>query len=316
MIDSTSPRRRRPDTSDLPDAREVESTWDRLGAFVPAPDSMETDAAWEALSARLFAESAPATTASPPSTGREAVSTRRRWRVPASIAAAAAAATLFSLAPAGESARPGEIARVTLAAGSTVELAPGSRVFWRRGFSWIPGVPAGDRVVRLDGEAFFDVTRVGREFRVETRDAVVTVLGTRFNVRSHDGDPTRVTVEEGRVAVSDRADGSRIELTAGERGGPFGVDGRLVRQIAPEFDDLVWRHGGISLEDATLDRILDEVRRRFAADVRLVDADLAELRLTLHYDETVDARTLLGDVAAALDLELRSVDDGWEIRRE
>lgn len=60
---------------------------------------------------------------------------------------------------------------------------------------------ADERVVYLDGEAFFDVAKnPNRPFRVEMEDAEVKVLGTSFNVRSHaNEDFVEVQVETGKV---------------------------------------------------------------------------------------------------------------------
>jgi large repetitive protein len=55
----------------------------------------------------------------------------------------------------------------------------------------------------------------GAPFVVVTPDVEATVLGTRFEVRI-DAGRTTVAVRHGRVAVTRRADGERIEVAAGE----------------------------------------------------------------------------------------------------
>ncbi|MEQ9496183.1 MAG: FecR domain-containing protein, partial [Deltaproteobacteria bacterium] len=81
-----------------------------------------------------------------------------------------------------------------------------------------PPVEAGRTIVQVvDGHLAFDVAArgAGETFEVQTRHAIVTVVGTRFAVRADD-DGTVVEVEEGIVEVSARS-GTTRRLRAGER---------------------------------------------------------------------------------------------------
>lgn len=93
--------------------------------------------------------------------------------------------------------------------GSTVRLGPDSAL--RLAFS------AGERrVTLLSGEALFDVKPdAGRPFRVVTRDATTTVLGTRFDVAMLAGS-TSVTVARGHVRVATAEGGATFDLHAGD----------------------------------------------------------------------------------------------------
>lgn len=70
------------------------------------------------------------------------------------------------------------------------------------------------RNITLKGEAFFDV-QSGSGFVVNTRQGQVTVLGTRFLVRSNPND-LLVECQSGRVQVADQKNNA-IELKKGER---------------------------------------------------------------------------------------------------
>ena len=77
---------------------------------------------------------------------------------------------------------------------------------------------AGERRVRLRGEAYFEVARdTARPFWVEAEGVSVQVLGTRFNVAAY-GEDGRVetTLAEGKVAVSS-GEGRRVVLKPGEQ---------------------------------------------------------------------------------------------------
>jgi transmembrane sensor len=87
---------------------------------------------------------------------------------------------------------------VSLPDGSTVSLAPGSRIGYVNHFDSIL-----NRDVYLSGEAFFEVTKnPDRPFRVFANEIVTKVLGTSFTVRSFENDTTiQVIVRTGKVTV-------------------------------------------------------------------------------------------------------------------
>jgi transmembrane sensor len=93
----------------------------------------------------------------------------------------------------------GEQRSITLADGSHLDLAPGSRV--------VTHFTLTKRNVRLErGQAFFQVAHnVTRPFIVHANNLTVTAVGTEFDVRISP-DATAVTVMEGRVKVSPDAE--------------------------------------------------------------------------------------------------------------
>lgn len=61
---------------------------------------------------------------------------------------------------------------------------------------------ANKRTVLLTGEAYFDVAKnTGKPFLVQTRDASISVLGTRFNIAAYENEKDlEVVLEEGKLA--------------------------------------------------------------------------------------------------------------------
>jgi len=116
----------------------------------------------------------------------------------------------------------GEMQMVELRDGSLVELSGGSTLTY-------PGKwESGERRVRLDGEAYFDVIRQDVPFVVQTFNADVTVLGTQFNVRAWEDDPvpeTAVTLAAGRVAVTPRRDDQKDDRANARRMAADRADG-------------------------------------------------------------------------------------------
>lgn len=86
---------------------------------------------------------------------------------------------------------------LTLSDGSAVELSPDSKLSYSENFN------AAKRGVILDGEATFDVAKdAARPFTVSGKSVLITVLGTRFTVRSYEANKaTKVILLEGKVMV-------------------------------------------------------------------------------------------------------------------
>jgi ferric-dicitrate binding protein FerR (iron transport regulator) len=312
------------DTMDGPTAERLRQVWrlsrgadvaldpdpKRVQAMRAALDDALPDRTPESDGARR-ADDRPATA---PTSVREARFTgRRRWIGAALAVAVLVAATVGLARPAEWTAPPGETRSVTLAGGTRIEL--NSETTLRRpGIlrRWIGG--AGARRVFLDGEAFFDVARSDRSFRVETPNTRVQVLGTRFNVRARaveGAHRTRVVVAEGRVAVS--AGGHTTRLDSAQAATAHGSGPPTTEDAVSVDRALAWRTGGLAFRDAPLPTVAAEVERRFAVPVS-VAPDLQGPRLSLRVDTPRGAAALLRDVCRVAGCRVDSTDDGLRLR--
>ena len=305
----------------------LERVWALLGDAdapgAPAVTAAETEAAWQRLQARI--DSAPTSPARSRASGDRAPARpsrqRRRWLVPTALAAVVAFVGSFlawqSWAAPVTAEASGEALAVALPDGSTATLAPGASLTYRRGFGALVGAPASRRVA-LVGEGFFDVETAAAPFVVETFNARVEVLGTRFNVRAHwREEATRVAVEEGRVRV--RAGGEAVELGAGEGSVvavPPEASGEAV-PTAPEATDveraLAWREGGLALTAVPLAAAFEAVERRYGVEITLGRGVPTGADVTAFYASAPDVRTVLGDLCAAHGLRFRATSRGFEV---
>ena len=106
---------------------------------------------------------------------------------------------------------------LTLSDGSTVELLPNSTLSYPENFNSLK------RDVILNGEADFNIAKdVARPFSVYSNSVLITVLGTRFSVKSYQApNATKVILHEGRVMVkipnsSSRYNKNEYYLTPGD----------------------------------------------------------------------------------------------------
>lgn len=176
---------------------------------------------------------------------------------------------------------------------SMVWVNSGSRIEYAEEFG-------DERGVRLQGEAFFKVTKdADRPFRVKTDVLDIVVLGTEFNVNSHpDADSTVVTLHSGRVEIS--ANGQQATLRPGQQLVCYHSDGKfkinnLVKTQLPD-----WRSNVVTLRDYTLNKILNltceyyEYNIMFASDT----VKFGEELFTVHLDKNKDIEELLRPFSA------------------
>jgi transmembrane sensor len=198
----------------------------------------------------------------------------------------------------------GERATLELADGSRVILAPESHVR-------VPGTfGIGGRDFFLDGEAIFEVVHDSSSpFRVHAKRAMIEDIGTRFDVRAYENDPTvAVVVAEGSVTLA------RAKV-ATEAGSAYQAD-RVVlgkRQLGrldsagqltttsgvPLGPYLGWADGRLVFVDAALPEVVRRIGRWHDLDVRVVDARLASRRVTAEFS-TQSSGEMLSALAAAV----------------
>jgi ferric-dicitrate binding protein FerR (iron transport regulator) len=215
--------------------------------------------------------------------------------------------------PVTHTAAAGEQSEIALPDGSTVALNAGSEISYRRGFSWLPGLPAGTRTVKLEGEAFFTATPSPRAFRVQAQGVEVRVLGTRFNVRARSTEAPRVDVEEGRVQVSSPGTERSVILRAGEAATADPSSGELTASDVDLQRVGAWRSGGLVLEDAPLSAVLSELSLRFDAPVTLAEGVSTRARLNLYYADLTSLESVVSDLATQQGLRYRATRSGWEL---
>ena len=301
-----------------PDADALARTWDAIDGADPDPQPVGVSSdgeAWAALQTRLGIDSgrpAPPRAADRPAA--RASRRRARWARVAALVVAVAAVGLWALSrPIVERAGVGGTVAVALPDGSRVELAAGTEIRYDRGFRTVLGGAAEVRAVALSGEAFFDVERGARPFVVETHNARVTVLGTRFNVRARPADRapgTRVVLEEGRVRVAGEA--GAVVLAPGEAVTVVGGAEPVVVSASAERAT-AWRRGGFAVEDRPLGDVLAEVERRFGVVAEAAEGVPLDGPMTLYYGAGAEAETVVHDLALAAGLRYRPVQGGFEL---
>lgn len=206
----------------------------------------------------------------------------------------------------------GEFAQVQLPDGSQVQLNSESTIRYRANF-------LNTRNVRLEGEAYFEVTESDRRFVVETFNANTAVLGTQFNVRARPdetGAATSVVVAVGKVHLRSKVgDDHGVILTAGQQSH---LTSRARRPTEPETVTLTrrlaWRTGGLAFSDQPFAVIFEEIGRRYDVEIEASEDILPET-FSYYVHEPESAESVIADLVAAEGLRYRETSRGFEIFR-
>lgn len=168
--------------------------------------------------------------------------------------------------------------QVTLPDGSQVWLNAESRLRYPSRFD------DRQRLVQLDGEAFFDVksldlppgTQSGKKpFKVVTNGQTIEVLGTQFNVNAYINEPAITTsLLEGRVRVFPDAAGEVMELFPGQQSRY--LEGRLQVGTADVEALSSWTKDVFIFQNTDLASIMRQLERWY--DVRYEGESLPDVR--------------------------------------
>ncbi|WP_299466471.1 FecR family protein [uncultured Microscilla sp.] len=129
------------------------------------------------------------------------------------------------------------------------------------------------RMVRLEGEGFFEVKRdEKRPFTVQTNGVNVKVLGTSFNIYQKDATHTKVTVNSGKVEVVTKDGTQRVELVKGEAGNFNAQNASLSKSLNYDLNYLSWKTGELVFKKATMGQIVTDLQRHYHTNINCAPA--------------------------------------------
>lgn len=149
--------------------------------------------------------------------------------------------------------------RITLPDGTAVWLNAASSLRYPTAFT------GADRIVELEGEAYFEVAADRRLFHVKARGMEVTVFGTRFNMMAYaDEQLVKTTLVEGKVKVSSKTMANTLEPGQQARLAP---GGELSVVPVNTADELAWKNGWFVFQDADIATVMRQLSRWYNVEV-------------------------------------------------
>ena len=177
----------------------------------------------------------------------------------------------------------GEQKELSLPDGSLVTLDAGSTIIYSENFG------NKTRDVQLEGEGFFNVvSNPDIPFNVYSNGSLVTVLGTKFNLRSwKSGEKTILAVEEGRVSFSNESEkNSEVIVLKGqmseinEGGSPSVPESVNIKYYTS------WRNREMYFQNVELSEVLNQLQRWYDVRIILPDKSYYTSRVTLNIKNT------------------------------
>jgi len=128
-----------------------------------------------------------------------------------------------------------------------------------------------ERVVQLDGEAYFEVAKnKDMPFKVKSGAQTVEVLGTHFNINAYDDEASiKTTLLEGSVRVSSGT--NAVTIVPGQQAGTKRTETGEISKYTVDVDkETAWKDGLFSFQNDDLKSIMRQVARWY--DVKVVYA--------------------------------------------
>lgn len=198
----------------------------------------------------------------------------------------------------------------------TVKLQDGTQV-WLNAESTLKypsSFTSEDRIVEIEGEAYFDVQpaykKTGEKipFRVITKQEVIEVLGTEFNVNSYlNQASSKTTLVEGKIALNNNV--NRTLLSPNEQA--VTTNGKTKVKSVNVSYYTAWRDGKFSFDGKTFEETMDEIGRWYDLDIKYEnDIPTEELTGDAFRNQNISFVLRLLDVAKInykLDINLRKL---------
>lgn len=198
---------------------------------------------------------------------------------------------------------------ITLPDGSLVILEPYSELNHPKEFKE-------DRWVTLKGKAFFDVVKDDhKEFKVETENTTIKVLGTSFTVtESSEENKIKVSLYSGRVLISPRGNSQSWAIIPGESF--LYHDGKAFIEEFPNnfsFDN----RGFIDVNNIELEKLLDFLAQRFNYTFE-TNSYTENKRVTLRINKSDSLKQILNilSIINKTDYEINSTERKVKIYRK
>lgn len=151
-----------------------------------------------------------------------------------------------------------------------INLPDGSKVWLNSASSLrFPALFSGNtREVELDGEAFFDVAKnKNKPFKVITKDQIVEVLGTQFNINSYgDEEAIKTTLIEGSVKIIYKDE--VVLLAPGQQFQPNILKPKVVEADTEEV--VAWKNGYFLFKNEDIRSIMRKLSRWYNVEVSYV----------------------------------------------
>ena len=165
----------------------------------------------------------------------------------------------------------------TLPDGSTVWLNSGSSIQFPSEFD------KDQRLVSLSGEAYFDVKKAEKPFRVETAHFTVDVLGTAFNIMAYDGEIPAITLDRGKVLLQTETT-KQLAMAPGQQAVVDTVSHKVALREVENGLFSSWVNNQLIIKNEPLETVVRKLERWYNIDIDVTDRGLMAVKMTANIE--------------------------------
>jgi len=171
-----------------------------------------------------------------------------------------------------------------------------------------------ERRVTLKGEAFFKVQPDRtKPFVIEAQDAIITVLGTSFNVKALEADEAvEVLVEEGLVKLENPDFTQSTLLRIGEKGIYIKKTNEVKKETDVDVESLYWLNKTLLFRDTNLSVVFETLERLYDIEIQVDNQDILNCKLTAKFsNESIDH--IIDHISTIFELKSKKVNRRFTI---
>ncbi|AXT56020.1 DUF4974 domain-containing protein [Aquimarina sp. MMG015] len=176
----------------------------------------------------------------------------------------------------------GEIFQLSLSDGTKVWMNADSKLKFPKNFI----AKEVNRIVYLEGEAFFDVTtNKAQPFIVKTKEMDVKVLGTKFNVSSYAEDSTiKTTLVEGSVAINAKNKLKELKLRPNYQAVYSKGDELIAKKKVNTILFTSWMQKKMIIHNESFAEVIKRLERTYNVEIISTNQRLNNTRFTGEFD--------------------------------
>lgn len=198
----------------------------------------------------------------------------------------------------------GQRTHIVLPDGTGVWLNAETRLSYPADFS------VKNRKVELMGEGYFEVSSDAKNpFIVKTSLMSVTVLGTKFNVKSYDNEDSFVSLLEGIVEIVTSDEKSRVRLEPNDHATISLAGGILLSKRLAIESVQTWTTGDFNYLNTPLKDIAKDLQRRFHVKIQIENKELADKIFTYSAEEFTTLDQILRHLKATKEIDYKREKD-------
>ena len=180
---------------------------------------------------------------------------------------------------------------ITVSAGQRINITlPDGTCVWlnaRTTIQYPVTFNANERLVKLDGEAYFEVARNEKKpFIVQTDKYNIEVLGTKFDVESYsESESFETALMEGSVKISSLTDANEsLMLTPYNKA--YLYEGKLRVMPVDDCNSYRWREGLICFKNETFASIMKEFEKYYGINIHITNLQVQKYLYTGKFRQT------------------------------